>query len=52
MGELKNRLLSVLGDLTGPQLRAFWAAKHPLVWLLAVAIGVVNRLRHSRLPQG
>jgi CIC family chloride channel protein len=42
MGDLKNRLLSVLGDLTGPQLRAFWAAKHPLVWLLAVAIGVVT----------
>jgi CIC family chloride channel protein len=41
MGDLKNRLFSVLGDLTGPQLRAFWAAKHPLVWLLAVAIGVV-----------
>ncbi|MDX1717914.1 MAG: chloride channel protein [Anderseniella sp.] len=41
MGDLRNRLFSVLGDLTGPQLRAFWAAKHPLVWLLAVAIGVV-----------
>ncbi len=40
MGDLKDRLLSTLGGLTLPQLRAFWAAKHPLVWALALMIGV------------
>ena len=42
MGELRDRLLATLGELTLPQLRAFWAARHPLVWALALAIGVAG----------
>jgi CIC family chloride channel protein len=40
MGGLRNRLFTALGDLTLPQLRIFWAARHPLVWILALLIGV------------
>ena len=40
MGELRDRLFAVLGDVVLPRLRAFWAAKHPLVWLLALLIGL------------
>ncbi len=42
MGELRNRLFVTLGELTLPQMRAFWAARHPLVWALALAIGVLG----------
>lgn len=42
MGELRDRLFATLGELTLPQLRAFWAARHPLVWALALTIGVVG----------
>ena len=42
MGELRDRLFSTLGELILPQLRAFWAARHPLVWALALAIGVAG----------
>ena len=42
MGELRQKLFTTLGDLTLPQMRAFRAAQHPLVWALALAIGVVS----------
>ncbi len=41
MGEFRDRGLAVLDGLILPRLREFWAARHPVVWLLALAIGVV-----------
>ncbi len=42
MGGLRDRIFAALGELTLPQLRAFRAARHPVVWLLALLIGVVT----------
>jgi len=41
MGGLRDRLFAELGRLTLPQMRAFRVARHPLAWMLALAIGVV-----------